>query len=259
VNLLGLNIATSTWKPLHLLFEEMSSDRSFIASYRFMYDFGQSFFDILTRTPQSELDFYKRFLKYPIIRKSFFELNADPDFVLPNYVKGLDYYIKSIDINDAVAKNDLLFSLCLQYYYYLNNADFTQMQSKYNQIISMQDFDALSANEVHPFNSGRYLSVRIYNAYHFDAKKVESAVIDALQWVNNQLTGLNDYDIRVISYHLLEAFMKCSVNQLYIDKLMSIMKVEDELISDSSLLKQTIFNIEPSGIRWTRRFKSQAI
>ena len=47
--------------------------------------------------------------------------------------------------------------------------------------------------------------------------------------------------------------------ELYVDKLISIIKVEDEICSDSSFIQQTIYNIEPSGIRWTRRFKSHAI
>lgn len=259
LNLVGLNIATTSWKPLHLLFEEMSYDNSFIDSYRFMYDFGHSFFDILKWTPHSELDFYKRFIKYPIIRKSFFELNADPDFLLPNYIKGLDLYIKSIDINAVGAKNDILFSLCLQFYYYLNNIDLINMQLKYKQIISLQSIEELSARELHPFNSGRYLSMRIYNAYYFDVKTIESKAIDALKWLMNHTIDIDEYGVRVIAYHLLEAFSKCSIHQLYVDKLISIIKVEDEICYDSSFIQQTIYNIEPSGIRWTRRFKSHAI
>lgn len=259
VNLVALNLATSSWKPLHVLFEEMSYDNSFIDSYRFMYDFGQSFYDVLNWTPKSELDFYKRFIKYPIIRKAFFELNADPDFVLPNYIRGLDYYIKGIDMNAAEAKNDLLFALGLKYYYYLKNVDLSQMQFTYKQINSVQQFNELSPKEIHPFNTGRYLSARLYNTYHFYPKAVESAVIDGLQWLEDHFDKHDAYGIRVIVYHLLEAFTHCKVNQLYIDKLMLFIHGEHEMNTHSAFIQQTIYNIEPSGIRWTRRFKSARV
>jgi hypothetical protein len=259
VNLVGLNIATSSWKPIHMLFEEMSFDPSFIESYRFMYDFGQTFYDVLKWTPKSELDFYKRFINYPIIRKAFFELNADPDFILPNYIKGLDYYIKGIDMNTAEAKNDLLFALSLKYYYYLKNVDLSQMQLTYKQIISVQQFNELLPVEIHPFNTGRYLSARLYNAYYFNPKYVDSAITDGLQWIQNHTDKHDSYGIRVIVYHLLEAFMHCKVNQFYIDKLMLFMHGDHDANAHTAFIQQTIYNIEPSGIRWNRRFKLNAI
>ena len=257
VNLVGLNLATSSWKPLHILFEEMSFDPSFIESYRFMYDFGQSFFDILKWTPNSELEFYKRFIKYPIIRKAFFELNADPDFILPNYIKGLDYYIKGIDVNTVGAKNDLLFALSLKYYFYLKNVDLIKMQLTYKQINSVQQFNELLPVEIHPFNTGRYLSARLYNVYYLNPKFVDSAAIDGLQWIQDHFDEHDSYGIRVIVYHLLEAFMHCKVAQFYIDKLMLFMSGEHEMNYHPTFIQQTIYNIEPSGIRWNRRFKSQ--
>jgi hypothetical protein len=259
VNLVGLNLATSSWKPIHMLFEEMSFDPSFIESYRFMYDFGQSFYDILKWAPKSEMDFYKRFINYPIIKKSFFELNADPDFILPNYIKGLDYYIKGIDMNTAEAKNDLLFALSLKYYYYLKNVDLSQMQLTYNQINSVQQFNELLPVEIHPFNTGRYLSARLYNAFYFDSKFVDPIVIDCLKWIHDHFDEHVAYGIRVIVYHLLEAFMHCKVAQIYTDKLMLFINSEHDLNSHSAFIQQTIYNIEPSGIRWTRRFKSNVV
>ena len=259
VNLVGLNLATSSWKPIHMLFEEMSFDPSFIESYRFMYDFGQSFYDILKWAPKSEMDFYKRFINYPIIKKAFFELNADPDFILPNYIKGLDYYIKGIDMNTAVAKNDLLFALSLKYYYYLKNVDLIKMQLTYKQINSVQQFNELLPLEIHPFNTGRYLSARLYNAYYLNPKFVDSAAIDGLQWIQDHFGQHDKYGIRVIVYHLLEAFMHCKVAQFYTDKLMLFINGEHDLNSHSAFIQQTIYNIEPSGIRWTRRFKSQVV
>jgi hypothetical protein len=259
VNLVGLNLSTTSWKPLHLLFEEMSYDKSFIDSYRFMYDFGQSFYDILNWAPKSEMDFYKRFINYPIIKKAFFELNADPDFTLPNYIRGLDYYIKGIDMNTAVSKNDLLFALSLKYYFYLKNVDLRNMQLTFNQINSVQQFNELLLVEIHPFNTGRYLSARLYNAFYFDSKFVDPIVIDCLQWIQDHFEEHDAYGIRVIVYHLLEAFMHCKVAQFYTDKLMLFINGEHDLNSHSAFIQQTIYNLEPSGIRWTRRFKSQVV
>jgi hypothetical protein len=255
VNLVGINLASTSWKPLHLLFEEMSYDNTFIDSKRFLYDFGMSFYDVLNWTPISELDFYKRFINYPIIRKAFFELNADPDFLLPNYIKGLDYYIKGIDMNTVGAKNDLLFALSLKYYYYLKNVDLSKMHLTYKKINSVQQFNELLPIEIHPFNTGRYLSARLYNAYYFNSKVVETAVIDGLQWIEDHFHEHDAYGIRVIVYHLLEAFMHCKVAQFYIDRLMLFIHGEHEMNSHAEFIQQTIYNIEPSGIRWNRRFK----
>jgi hypothetical protein len=171
----------------------------------------------------------------------------------------LDYYIKSIDLNTGGAKNDLLFALSLKYYFFLKNVDLSQMQLTFKQINSVQQFNELLPIEIHPFNTGRYLSARLYNAYYLNPKFVDSAVIDGLEWLQDHFEEHDAYGIRVIVYHLLEAFMHCKVAQFYIDRLILFMDGEHEMNYHPIFIQQIIYNIEPSGIRWTRRFKSSMI
>jgi hypothetical protein len=133
------------------------------------------------------------------------------------------------------------------------------MQLTYKQINSVQQFNELLPLEIHPFNTGRYLSARLYNAFYFDSKFVDPIVIDCLQWIQDHFDEHDAYGIRVIVYHLLEAFTHCKVAQFYIDRLMLFIDGEHELNSNLAFIQQTIYNLEPSGIRWNRRFKSQVV
>ena len=56
---------------------------------------GNEAFKSLLEYPKSCLSFYKSFCDVPIMRKSFFELLADPDFELPNYDIALQQYLKT--------------------------------------------------------------------------------------------------------------------------------------------------------------------
>ncbi len=256
-NLVALNLTTSSWKPLHQLFDAMSGSPQYVDSYRFMYNFGELFHEILQRHPSSETEFYKRFIQYPVIRKSFIELNADPDFLLPNYIKGLDCYIKSIDNNAADAQNDLIFALCMQFYYHLKQQDVTGIQLCFKQISSKLSIETISVEQMHPFNIGRFLSVGIYHAFYCDDKRMNNKITDALHWVRCHNEQLDGYGIRVICHHLLEVLKHCKSETVHVEEVLSYLNVDLVFANQPEMLRQTIFNLEPSGIRWSRRFKQQ--
>lgn len=253
-NLIALNFYHRSWKPLHDVFDNLSSDPQFSDSFRFMFEFGHMFYSIFQWSPQSEIDFYKRFIKYPIIRKSFFELNADPDFVLPHYIKGLNNYIKTIDKKSSSYINDLLFALCLQFYYSIKNKDLIQVKSKFNQIQSVIEIDDLLKYSIHPFNCGRYLSSYIYYSFHADNNRFNSSIDSAINWLKTNAEIIGSYGVRVVTYHLLEAMLTCKADEFYFDELVFYSQLDSEFASNPLLVKQAIFHMEPSTIRWTRRF-----
>ena len=253
-NLIALNFYHKSWKPLHHLFENLSSDPQYNESFRFMFEFGHMFYSIFQWSPNSESEFYKHFIKYPIIRKSFFELNADPDFVLPQYIQGLNNYIKTIDKQSANHINDLIFALCLQFYYALKTNDLNQIKIKYNQLNSTIKSNDLIKFDIHPFNCGRYLSAHIYFSFFLNKSNFDSTIQYAITWLKSYAERLGAYGVRVVTYHLLEVLLACKAEEFYFEELVSYSQLDPDFAANPLLVKQTIYHMEPSSIRWTRRF-----
>jgi hypothetical protein len=256
-NLIALNFKHTSWKPLHDLFENLSSANNEFRTYRFMHEFGFQFYAILNLFPQTEIQFYKLFSKYSIIRNSFFEFNADPDFLLPNYNLGIEYYIKNIDYNDSNAINDLLFAKCLHFYSALNKLDIQEMNRKIHELKSCISSDKLLSTGIHPFNCGRYLASIVYNSYYNRINQFDNEIDSAINWFQVYSPQIDSYAKRVISFHLLEAFYTLKVNESRFQFILNQLPILDEMKGKPApeFMREVLWNIEPSGIRWKRRFK----
>jgi hypothetical protein len=85
---------------------------------------GHELFDSLKSNPNSNIDFFKKFNNIPIVRSSFFEIMADPDFSIPQYEQGLMYYLENSKPHQSIQSlQDYVFanSMLLRYYFKSNN------------------------------------------------------------------------------------------------------------------------------------------
>ena len=90
---------------------------------------GNDLFKALAEHPGSCKKLYKELSGVPVIRKSFFELLADPDFELCDYDIGLKYYLKNTSkSSNFKATQDKIFALSLlsRNSFIKNESDFVQ-------------------------------------------------------------------------------------------------------------------------------------
>jgi len=124
---------------------------------------GQELFSSLKSNPNDNFNFFKNFSNLPIVRSSFYEYLADPDFTIPNYEQGLIFYLKDLkptssskDLQDYVFANALL----LRFYFFGGNKEKAIEIGKclYEDLILTQD----DLDSLYIFPAIRYLSYRIF-------------------------------------------------------------------------------------------------
>ena len=82
---------------------------------------GEELYAALYRNPEATVAFYKAFHRIPIVRESFFEFFADPQFKLNKYEEGLKCYLENINpLSSIQCLQDYLFanSLLLRHYFF---------------------------------------------------------------------------------------------------------------------------------------------
>jgi hypothetical protein len=126
---------------------------------------GQELYSSLKSNPNDNFNFFKNFSNLPIVRSSFYEYLADPDFTVPTYEQGLIFYLKDLkptssskDLQDYVFANALL----LRFYFFGGNKEKAIEIGKClyeDLILTQEDLDSL-----YVFPAIRYLCYRIlYN------------------------------------------------------------------------------------------------
>ena len=124
---------------------------------------GQELFSSLKTNPHDNVKFFKDFSKLPVVRSSFYEYLADPDFTIPNYEQGLIYYLNGLKPSlSSQALQDYVFanSLLLRFYFLTGNKEKAIEVGKclYEELILTQD----TLDSLYIFPAIRYLSYRIF-------------------------------------------------------------------------------------------------
>jgi len=154
-SLLSLNIYNREFKSLNSLFEQFTTD----LSYHNKHLLGEEIYNALRHNPSSNIPFFQKFHHVSIVRETFFEYLADPDFNIPQYEFGLKCYLKFVkpdnslkDLQDFLFANSLIF----------RNAILTNQRkntSVYGRILYQRHFySAEELNEIHIFPKFRYLA-----------------------------------------------------------------------------------------------------
>jgi len=119
-SLIDFTIRSRSWLVLNEYFDSFIN----VNRQESFQTLGWSMYVALLRNPEVELEFYQKFAGHAIVRKTFFELAADPDNLLPRYRDALELYIQNIPkMPEAIQSRDYVFGYSL-----LIRFDFLKLQ-----------------------------------------------------------------------------------------------------------------------------------
>ena len=161
-------------KKYFLQFEYHTSDE-------YCHQVGNEIFKTLMTNPKSCLSFYQYFSDVPIIRKSFFELLADPDFELCMYENAILTYLKYTTISSNISYiNDYVFanSLLFRYYYLHNKSALFEETGRAIYESTKNIMECL--DDIHTFPKARFL---VYKVLWLSTMKSKNHQIKYEKWL----------------------------------------------------------------------------
>jgi hypothetical protein len=163
-SLLQFNIHSDALKPLYNFLEQFPKD----IDYNHRMILGQELFLSLKTNPNRNIKFFKEFSTLPVVRSSFYEFLADPDFSIPDYEFGLINYLNAIKPHHSLeAMQDFIFAntLLLRYYFTEGNKEQTVRVGK----LIYDDLE-LSIDELEKFYIFPRLRYMSYKMIYFEVQ-----------------------------------------------------------------------------------------
>ncbi len=252
--LLYINFENSGWKSLHTFFNRIES---FVDNANFHYlsfNLGVSLHKVLKSHPLYERSLYKHFIGYPSVRRSYFELLADPEFKLPEYKNGISSYGKTIDYSSPNASNDLCFYLVMICLKEERNGSIITFRENAAQLIHNFSLSNILELSIHPFNIGRFVAVKLIYTHLFNVEDFNQQFSDVLHFVKSNVNSWNAYQKRLILFHLIYGLNRTSSSY---SKFKSVESVFDSNIVDQNNFNQSalrfLYEKEPNTMVWLRR------
>ncbi len=253
-SLLYINFENSGWKSLHSFFDRIES---FVDNANFHYlsfNLGVSLHKILAYNPLYERSLYKHFISYPSIRRSYFELLADPEFKLPDYKNGLSSYGKTIDYSSPNASNDLCFYLAMICLKEEKNGSISTFRETAAQLIHNFSLRNIIELNIHPFNIGRFLAVKLIYTHLFKLEDFDQHFNDILHFVKSNINSWNAYQKRLVLFYLIYGLNRTSSSY---SRIRLVESVFDLTIVDPNNFNQSVLRFlyekEPNTLLWLRR------
>ena len=147
---------------------------------------GNQAFKGLMDAPKSCMSFYKLFCDVPVMRRSFFELLADPDFDLPYYDIAIQKYLNATKKDSSLQNiQDNMFGLSLlTRHYFLHNK--SNPFENYSHMLSKYDNDVIrNRREINTFPKARFF---LYKIFLYKAFKSEKQQYDYEEWLLDFIT-----------------------------------------------------------------------
>lgn len=254
-SLLYINFEFSGWKVLRTYFERL---QPFLDKPSFQYlsfDLGGALHRIACSNVSFEKSLYKNFVGFEAVRKSFFELLADPEFKLPNYKEGLVCYGKAIDYNHPTSANDLCFYLSMLC---LNDDKINELNSfleHYSMLIYNFNLQNLVNLNVHPFNIGRFLAVLLIYSNRFKTRSYENCFSDLILFSKRNINNWTAYEKRLIQYFFVYGLFRSNApdkSYKVVEKLFVFNFFDGRDLKGS--VSRFLYDKEPNTIAWYRRW-----
>lgn len=142
---------------------------------------GNDVFKSLFLHQNSCKSFYKEFSNVPIIRKSFFELLADPEFALEYYDFGLHNYLINTNNDSSLntTQDELFARSLLTRHYFFNNQE-QSFEKVAKELYSNENNIHRNQKEIDPFPLARYL---IYKILYLKAIKSNQEQLKYEHWL----------------------------------------------------------------------------
>lgn len=254
-SLLYINFEFSGWKVLRAYFERLQPYLE-LPNYQYLtFDLGGALHRIALSNASFEKNLYKNFVGFEAVRRSYFELLADPEFKLPNYKEGLFLYGKTINYSHPNAANDLCFYLSMLCLNEDKVGELDLFQEYYSKLIDNFNLQNLINSEVHPFNIGRYLAVLLIHNYRFQTGTYDACFSDLILFIKTNLNRWNAYEKRLIQYFFVYGLSRSNAPHQFfkvLEKIFGFQFLESEDLHES--VNRFLYNKEPNTISWYRRW-----
>lgn len=227
---------------------------------------GNDVFKSLLHNPKSCLTFYNSFGDVPIIRKSFFELLADPDFELAHYDIALKQYLKGT-IKDSSSKQiqDTVFALSLLSRHYFLNEKKDSFE-KYAKLLYELEKDVIvERKNIYTFPKARFF---IYKILYYKAFKSEIEQRNYEKWllefISEEKHSFNFQDSKIWIHTILDIrpfILKYAEFENMVYSIISLFKnMYPDNISDESkglnIVELFDFTNQNSSAHWKKIWKN---
>lgn len=169
---------------------------------------GNDAFKALLEHPKSCKKFYNELCGVPIIRRSFFELLADPDFELNDYHIGLELYLKQT-LNSSSEKEiqDKIFAMSLLSRNAFMNGKKRDFLKNIQGLKKLKDEVILEGDHIATFPKARCL---MYMILYFNGFKSENDQLNYENWLldllSNEKSSFTYEDSKIWSHTILDIY-----------------------------------------------------
>lgn len=155
-------IQMKSFDALRSFFNQFPSDVSFEKKLIL----GEEIYAGLYRNPESTTDFYKEFHAVPIVRESFFEYFADPQFKLQHYEEGLNLYLQNIHPDESLqCIQDYIFANCLLLRHYFFTKNVSTLEALGDRLYVQLRVNQDSLDQIHVYPHIRYRCYYLFYRY----------------------------------------------------------------------------------------------
>lgn len=179
-NLLKECIKTSSFAPMNSFFKKIN-----IGNNDMFKEFvGDSIYESLLMCNKKENEaFFSYFASNHIVRASFFEYLADPDFLIKSYEFGLNKYFEtSKNENDVLGLQDRVFSKCLLTRHYFKNKRNKLFFENANYLYLDLGFEK-EIDNIHIFPRFRYRCYRLLYVSYKNEKQILSEIDELFEYI----------------------------------------------------------------------------
>lgn len=228
-SLLTFSIYAGNLKPIYTFLEQFPQDLSFDKKILI----GGQLYHSLRSNSGSNFEFFKQFHSLPIVRETFFELWADPDFQVKNYEEGLFYYLENVKSIDSIKNlQDTLFGNALLLRFYFITSNKAKVLEIGKKIYIDRDFSDKNLEELYIFPKIRYYSYRLL--FHYVLRGFDSTY---WEW-------LYDFSIKILN-NLNSIIEQRIVIHTLLDTLQINLELQELVFRKLSLLFPLVFQFIP--------------
>jgi hypothetical protein len=208
-SLIKICLHQQQYKPIHEYVEQFK-ELNIDSHLRLGFEFYRS----LHSSNRSNIEFYKEFSQLKVIRESFFEWSFDPDFKIPDYEIGFEYYLKNV--NPAKSMNqlqDYVFGNCvlLRHFYIKNN--YLKAIKHANSLYENNYFDD-EIEKLFIFPKMRFLAYKIFYYRLTNApKKLIEEVDYLLEYCQCNIDKWDYNEQRIAFSCMAETFIDANVSE----------------------------------------------
>jgi hypothetical protein len=253
-SLLFINFENSHWKTLRVYFDRLQTEVN-ESNFNIIYiSLGTQLHRIARTDSKFELNLYKHFSDHLLVRNSFFERLADPNFTLPNYEKGLELYRRGTNLGSHSAANDICFKLCMTYLNRQNKASFKELNTMYSEIMANFGLDFIGTDKIHSYNVGRVLCVMLAHTKVVGSVNFENVFAEIIQFISVWLRRWDSFEQRVVLFYCFQGLSSIEAHENYffqIEKVFCTSYLSRDGFKES--LNLFLYEKEPNSLIWIER------